>query len=188
LQKQIIEQLGIDLESKSPELIQTLRDKYPKVFEQKVDYSKPTDHGVEMEINLNGIHKRPYQYRVPYAYREKVLQRIQEMREEGVLRPSASPFAAPLVAVPKKDGRMRICADFRALNSVTIPDRYAMPRIDDIKMHVVGKVFSTLDLREGFNQVPIKESDIFKTAMHTPWGTFEYTRMPFGLRNAPAVF
>ena len=176
------------LDSIRPAETKRLADKHPQVFTDKIDFTKPTDHGVEMELNLDGVYKKPHQYRVPYAYRDKVHERVKEMIADGLLRPSASDYSAPTVAVPKKDGRIRVCADFRALNAVTIPDNYAMPRIDDIKLRVAGKIFSTLDLREGFNQVPIKESDIRKTAMHTPWGAFEYTRMPFGLRNAPAVF
>jgi hypothetical protein len=78
--------------------------------------------------------------------------------------------------------------DYRALNAVTIPDSYTLPSIEYIKQHITGKVFSSLDLREGFMQVAVEETDRHKTAVKTPWGLFEFNRMPFGLRNAPPTF
>ena len=98
------------------------------------------------------------------------------MLEQGILGPRSSPYASPMVCAPKKDGSLSVCTDFRHLSEITISDRYVMPRIDAIKRQVRGNVFSTIDLREGFYQIPIEEPDIPKTAMSTPWGLFEYAR------------
>ena len=92
------------------------------------------------------------------------------------------------MCVRKKDGRLRLCVDYRALNEATVPDNYTIPRIDYIKQHVRGTIFTTIDLKDGFLQVPVAPEDIPKTAVKTPWGLFEYVRMPFGLRNAPPTF
>ena len=97
-------------------------------------------------------------------------------------------YGAPILFASKKDGRLRLCVDYRALNSITIPDNYTLPRIQYIKQNIHGNVFSTLDLKEGFLQVPMHPKDVHKTAVATPWGLFEYVRMPFGLRNAPPTF
>ena len=90
--------------------------------------------------------------------------------------------------MPKKDSKLRLCVDYRALNKVTVPDNYMLPRIAYIKQHLRGNIFSALDLKEGFWQVPVLERDVHKTAMATPWGSYEFVRMPFGLRNAPPTF
>lgn len=104
-------------------------------------------------------------------------------------RPSSSPWASPLVLVPKSDGSWRICGDYRLLNAVTTPDRYPVPHIPDINTKLHGKiVFSKLDLIKAYNQIPMNQSDAEKTAVITPFGLFEYAVMPFGLRNAGATF
>ena len=169
-------------------LLHDLKATFPSLFKRAVDASTPPIHDVKMEIVTMGYYKRPFPYRPPEVYYEQVKKRIDEMIDEGVLSVSSSPYSSPMVCVPKKDGTLRLCTDFRNLNDITVPDRYVMPRSDEIKRSIKGFVFSTIDLKEGFNQVPITEHDIPKTAMATPWGLYEYTRMPFGLKNAPTVF
>jgi len=107
----------------------------------------------------------------------------------GVVRPSSSPWASPLHLVPKGDGEWRPCGDYRRLNAVTVPDRYAIPNLQTVHYKLANsKVYSTLDLVKAYHYIPIKKEDIEKTAICTPFGNFEYLRMPFGLRNASSSF
>ena len=148
--------------------IEHFKSTYPSVFSDTLEF---VDHGlVSLHISLNGEYQRPYRYDVHGVYRRPAEERIREMLQQNMIRASSSPYASPIVCVPKKDGRVRLCVDFRALNKVTIPDNYVLPRIDNIKQNITGSVFSALDLKEGFMQVPIAPEDIHKTAMATPWG------------------
>ncbi|XP_026465960.1 uncharacterized protein LOC113369433 [Ctenocephalides felis] len=114
---------------------------------------------------------------------------IQDLLNRGILRPSNSPWASPIHMVPKKNGTFRMCGDYRRLNANTLPDRYPPPLIQDVFNNLHQKaVFSTIDLEKAYHQVHMHEEDIQKTAIITPWGLFEYLRMPFGLKNAAQTF
>ena len=114
---------------------------------------------------------------------------FEQLKQDGVVRRSDSPWASPLHMVQKADGSWRPCGDFRRLNLVTQPDSYPLPNMLDFANVAAGcKIFSKIDLRKGYHQIPMHPDDICKTAITTPFGLFEYTRMPFGLRNASNTF
>ena len=114
---------------------------------------------------------------------------LQELLDKGFIRPSTSPLGAPILFAKNKDKTLRLCIDYRQLNKVTIKNRYPLPRIDDLFDQLRGvQVYSNIDLRTGYHQLRVKETDIPKTAFRTRYGHFEFTVMPFGLMNAPAAF
>ena len=111
------------------------------------------------------------------------------MQALGIIRPSSSPWASPLHMIPKSSGGLRPCGEYRRLSHATTPDRYPVPHIQDFSAHLADqRVFSKIDLVRGYHQVPMAPSDIPKTAIITPFGLYEFTRMPFGLRNADQAF
>ena len=108
---------------------------------------------------------------------------------KGFVKPSTSPWGAPVLFVKKKDGSLRLCIDYRELNKVTIRNQYPLPRIDDLFDQLQGaRVFLKIDLRSGYHQLKIWSEDVPKTAFKTRYGHYEFLVMPFGLNNAPAVF
>ncbi|KMQ85186.1 enzymatic polyprotein endonuclease reverse, partial [Lasius niger] len=135
---------------------------------------------------------KPYQ--LPEKHKAEVNKQVQEMLEDGIIRKSASQWNAPLLVVPKKPDasgkpRLRVVIDFRRLNNLTIGDSFPLPNITDILDQLGNaKYFTTLDLASGYHQIPMAEHDKKKTAFSTPYGHYEFNRMPFGLRNAPATF
>ena len=132
---------------------------------------------------------RSHPYRIPPCWKEEVKNQIDQLLSLGIIQASESPWSSAVVTVRKKDGGVRICVDYRGVNGVTAPDPYQMPFIEDILDTLsTAKFLSKIDLNKGFHQIPIRQVDMEKTAFCTPWGKFQFTRMPFGLRNGPAVF
>ncbi|CAL2244317.1 unnamed protein product [Prunus armeniaca] len=148
---------------------------------------RETEFTIELLPGTNPIHQAPYRM-APAELRELKTQ-LQELVDLGFIRPSVSPWGAPVLFVKKKDGSMRLCIDYRQLNKVTVRNRYPLPRIDDLFDQLKGaKYFSKIDLRSGYHQLRVREDDIPKTAFRTRYGHYEFLVMPFGLTNAPAAF
>jgi hypothetical protein len=120
---------------------------------------------------------------------KELKKQLTELQDVGYIRPSSSPWGAPVLFVQKKDGSQRMCVDYRSLNDVTVKNKYPLPRIEDLFDQMRGaRIFSKIDLRTGYHQVKIRPSDIPKTTLSTPYGLYEFTVMSFGLTNALAYF
>jgi hypothetical protein len=177
---------GTELDKVQKDQLVRLLDSHKEVFEESDEPTPYAEHRITLTDD-RPIATTPYRMS---PQRRAVLEvEIQRMVEKNVIEECESPYAAPVVMVPKKDGSFRVCVDFRKLNSVTVPDCYPLPRIDDV-LHAARQNFymSTLDLKSGFWQVPVRPEDRDKTAFVTPFGLYRFLRMPFGLRNSPATF
>ncbi|GJQ98052.1 putative reverse transcriptase domain-containing protein [Tanacetum coccineum] len=131
--------------------------------------------------------------RAPYRFApskmKELSDQLQELSDKGFIRPSSSPWGAPVLFVKKKDGSFRMCINYRELNKVTVKNRYPLPRIDDLFDQLQGSsVYLKIDLRSGYHQLRVRKEDIPKTAFRTRYGHYEFQVMPFGLTNALAVF
>ncbi|KAJ9548163.1 LOW QUALITY PROTEIN: hypothetical protein OSB04_020706 [Centaurea solstitialis] len=169
--------------------VEVVRD-YPEVFPEDL-VNLPPDREIEFRIDLvpgaTPIAKSPY--RLAPSELKEMLAQLQELLDKGFIRPSTSPWGAPVLFVKKKDGTMRMCIDYRELNKVTVKNKYPLPRIDDLFDQLQGaKYFSKIDLRSGYHQLKVREEDIPKTAFRTRYGHYEFLVMSFGLTNAPAAF
>ncbi|KAJ4814752.1 polyprotein [Rhynchospora pubera] len=160
------------------------------VFPSEISGMPPpreVEFGIELQSGAVPISKAPYRM-APAELKELKVQ-LEELLEKGFIRPSASPWGAPVLFVKKKDGTLRLCIDYRELNKVTVKNRYPLPRIDDLFDQLQGSsVYSKIDLRTGYHQLRIKPEDVEKTAFRSRYGHYEYLVMPFGLTNAPAAF
>jgi hypothetical protein len=163
---------------------------FPDVFPEELP-GMPLDREVEIVIDLllgtAPISKRSNRMSVEEL--KELKKQLTELQEAGYIRPSSSPWGAPVLFVQKKDGSQRMCADYRSLNDVTIKNKYPLSCIEDLFDQTRGaRVFSKIDLRSGYHQMKIRPSDIPKTTFSTRYGLYEFTVMSFVLTNAPAYF
>jgi hypothetical protein len=153
---------------------------FPDVFPEELPGMPP-----ERKVEFSSMRA----YRVSGPELVELKKQIDELLEKGYIRPSTSPWAAPMLFVEKKYGTKRMCIDYRSLNEVTIKNKYPLPRIEDLFDQLRGaSVFSKIDLRSDYHQLRIRPSDMPKTTFITKYGLYEFTVMSFGLTNAPAYF
>ncbi|KAL0554431.1 hypothetical protein IC582_008352 [Cucumis melo] len=168
-----------------PQVISAIRAS--KLLSQGLPPHREVEFAIELEPGTVPISRAPNRM-APAELKELKVQ-LQELLDKGFIRPSVSPWGAPVLFVKKKDGSMRLCIDYRELNKVTVKNRYPLPRIDDLFDQLQGAtVFSKIDLRSGYHQLRIKDEDVPKTAFRSRYGHYEFIVMSFGLTNAPAVF
>jgi hypothetical protein len=173
-----------------PQDLQALLSRHQKVF--STPQGIPPSHGVhDHSIPLVPVilpsNIRPYHH--PFAQKNEIEKMVQELLTAGVIHPSMSPYSSPVVMVLKKEGSWRMCPDFRALNKLTIKDKFPIPIIDDLLDELSGAQFFTkLDLCLGYHQICMKESNVPKISFHTHEGHYKFLVMPFGLCNAPSTF
>ena len=140
-----------------------------KNFSECHQIARDIEFAIDLVPGTSPIAKRPY--RMADSELAELKKQLEELQQIGFIRPSSSPWGAPVLFVKKKDGSMRLCVDYRALNEVTIKNKYPLPRIDDLFYQLKGaKYFSKIDLRSGYFQLKIRESDIPKTAFVTRYG------------------
>ena len=128
-------------------------------------------------------------YRMALVELKELKLQLQELLEKGFIRPSVSPWGAPMLFVKNKDGTLRLCVDYRQLNKMTVKNKYPLPRIEDLFDQLKGaSVFSKTDLRSGYHQLRIKDTNVHKIVFRTRYGHYEFLVMPFGLTNGPTTF
>jgi Reverse transcriptase (RNA-dependent DNA polymerase) len=146
-----------------------------------------TTHRIEITAGSKPVHCQPYRAgaRAPSAEKEE----IDRMLAEQVIEPETCEWASPIVLVPKPDGSLRFCVDYRLVNAITVPNTYPLPRMDEcIDSLGDAVVFTTLDCNSGYWQIPVHPEDLDKTTFTSHYGIYRFLRLPFGLRNAPATF
>ena len=169
--------------------IPTVSD-YPDVFLEELP-GLPPQREIEFEIDaVSGATPASITpYRMALVELKELKLHLQELLEKGFIRPSVSPWGAPVLFVNKKDGTLRLFVDYRKLNKMTVKNKYLLPRIDDLFDQLKrASVFSKIDLRSRYHQLRIKDMDVHKTTFRTRYGHYEFLAMPFGLTNAPTAF
>lgn len=180
-----------DWNTEESESITNIIEEYQDIFHlpnENLSYSKIVKHTIPTLSDTAPINIRPY--RLPQIQKEEIDKQMEKLLEDKIISPSKSPWNFPLLVVPKKGTtKFRVVVDYRKLNNITIGDAFPLPNINEI-FDQLGfcQYFSTLDLANGYHQLQVHEDDRHKTAFSTPKGHYEFNRMPFGLKGAPATF
>ena len=172
-------------------LVQDALAEFKDVFPSELPPGLPPKREQDFHIDLSpgATPQKKGVYRLSEAELQEMRRQLAELIDKGHIRPSKSPWGSPVLFVPKKDGGLRMCVDYRALNKLTVKNSYPLPRIDEIFDHLRGaKFFSKIDLRSGYHQIRLDSDSIPMTAFRTRYGLYEYLVLPFGLTNAPASF
>lgn len=177
--------------SSSPSEEEQIMQEYADVFRSELPKQLPPhrshDHRIELEPGSTPPNRATY--RMSPREMDELRKQLNDLIEHGFIQPSTSPYGAPVLFAKKKDGSLRMCVDYRALNRITIKNKYPLPRIDELMDRLRGATcFSTIDLHSGYHQVRIQPEDVPKTAFRTRYGHYEFLVLPFGLTNAPATF
>ncbi|GJR98506.1 putative reverse transcriptase domain-containing protein [Tanacetum coccineum] len=174
-------------ERKQIEDVPIVRD-FPEVFPEDLPglpLARPVEFQIDVITGAALVARAPY--RLAPSEMKELSEQLQELSDKGFIRPSSSPWGAPVLFVKKKDGSFRMCIDYRELNKLTVKNRYPLPRIDDLFDQLQGSsIYSKIDLRSGYHQLRVREQDIPRTTFQTRYGHYEFQVMPFGLTNAPA--
>ncbi|CAI7737760.1 unnamed protein product [Closterium sp. NIES-53] len=168
-------------------ILEEFQDVLPDDLPDQLPPYRTHQHDIVEEPGSKPTFRAPY--RLSPTELADMKKQIEYLLEKRLIRPSTSPYGAPVLFTPKPDGSLRMCIDYRALNKQTIKNKYPIPRIDDLLDQLRGAtVFSKLDLRSGYWQIRMADNSIHKNAFRTRYGSYEYLVMPFGLTNAPATF
>jgi hypothetical protein len=175
----------------SAKCIKQVLEEFPNVMPDELPEDLPprrrVDHAIEVIPRVEPPAKAPY--RMSHEELKELKVQLEELLAKGYIKPSKSPYGAPILFVHKKDGTLRMCVDYIALNKAMVKNQYPLLGIDDLFDRLSrAKVFSRIDLRSGYYQIRIVEGDEKKTACRTRYGSYEFLVMPFGLTNAPATF
>ena len=186
-EQEVLSGVAPEQRDKLREIIEEYRDVFPDTLPKGRPPKRDIVHEINTEPGVEPVNRPPY--RLSPAEQDEMEEQVKDLLAQGFIRPSNSPYGAPILFVPKKDGRWRMCIDYRALNKQTIKDVFPLPRIDSLLERLgQARVFSKLDLASGYHQIEVKEQHIGKTAFRTSRGHYEFLVMPFGLTNAPATF
>lgn len=183
-----------DLNSEEKEHVEKIIATHTESFHLPEDSLPCTDAAQHYIPTTDNVPIHVKQYRYPPVHREEINRQVKDLLQKDIIQASKSPYNSPLWIVPKKEDsqglkRWRLVIDYRALNEKTIGDAYPLPNIEEILEQLGGaKYFTIFDLAQGFHQIPMTSEDAHKTAFSTPYGHYQFQRMPFGLKNAPATF